>query len=103
MISKASDGNTGSNSYVINISDDEKTVLMKMKTLDGESVSRSPKTALCSRFHDALTWSTVNSSLVVTWTARRNANGTARFVAEGKWIRENAGVTLTCTGVFSRQ
>jgi hypothetical protein len=98
---KASDGDTGIYSYLINISDDEKTVLVT-EVQTGKSGHPTPVS--CSRFHDALTWSYVFPKQESTFTLRLNGNKTARLVSEGRWTSgPNAGVTSTYTGVFSRQ
>jgi hypothetical protein len=92
---KVNNGPITSDSYtfVISISDDEKTVSINEGT-----------PASCSRFRETLTWSLSNSSGTNTYTMRINSNGTASFVKEQRITSgDYAGVTSGETGTFSRQ
>jgi hypothetical protein len=103
VISKSSNGNTYSYSYVINISDDEKTVLIN-QAQTGKSMSGPPTPASCSRFREALTWSFSSAGGTTTYTMRINSNGTASFLREGRNFGGEADdVTYTQTGIFSRR
>src|SRR5262245_8631800 len=55
-VSRSSDGATGQYSQLIQVSDDEKTVLLHSAPV-GNSISGPPRQASCTRFGEALSWS----------------------------------------------
>ena len=107
-VNSSSDGEkANSNYYVIRISDDEKTVLINW-SLSGETMSGSDLQASCIRVGGTLTWNLTQIGETPTWlctdTLRMNANGTASFIRNGRWIAgDYQGITYNNTGTLSRQ
>jgi len=103
IVATASDGSSSNYSYLIEISDDEKTVLFRFAAV-GSSFSGPPDQASCTRFGQALSWSLSNSSATQTYSMRLNVDGTASFHMEGRWISgDNEGITFAHSGTLSRQ
>ena len=103
IVATASDGNSSNDSYLIEISDDEKTVLFRWAAV-GSSFSGPPEQASCTRFGQALSWSLSSSSATQTYSMRLNLDGTASFLMEGRWISgDYEGITYTHSGILSRQ
>ena len=104
VTANASNGSESSSvTYIIRISDDEKTVWINWSQ-SGQSVSGPGYQAPCNRFRETLTWSFTFPESISTDTLRTNADGTASFVREGKWTGgDNAGITYSHTGTLSRQ
>ncbi len=103
IVSQSSDGSESATAvYLIKISDDEKTAWVNWG--EAESNLNGPGyQAPCNRFREALTWSLTFPEYIITDTLRMNANGTASFVAEGRWTSgDNQGVTFNHTGTLSR-
>lgn len=103
VIAKASDGSDNSSAtYIIRISDDEKTVWINWNQ-SGQPISGPGYQAPCNRFRETLTWSFTFPASINTDTLRINTDGTASFVREGKWTSgDNEGITYNHTGTFSR-
>jgi hypothetical protein len=98
-----SNGNSSSTLYSVEISDDEKTVLVNSAEA-GTTISGPPAQAACTRFREALTWSFSGSDGMTTYSLRINGNGTANFHREGKYTGgDYDGLTYTHNGTFSRQ
>jgi hypothetical protein len=101
-------GSTDNNaSYVVKISDDEKTVLVSWR-LQGETTSGPYYQAACIRFGSALSWSLKQIGETPTWictdTLQLNSNGTANFVHAGSWIAgDYEGNSFNSTGTLSRE
>jgi hypothetical protein len=103
VIASSSTGESGSYSYTINISDDEKTVWINWNET-GQPISGPGHQAPCNRFRETLTWSLTFPESTVTDTLRIDANGNGSFVREGAWTSgDNQGVTYNQTGTLSRQ
>ncbi|MEY2480447.1 MAG: hypothetical protein QOI04_1374 [Verrucomicrobiota bacterium] len=101
-VNNASDGSSGSASYVIKISNDEKAVLITMGEA-GKTVSGPPTPTTCTRFGDALTWSFSASDGTTTYTMKLNSNGTASFLREGRYIGGDLdGITYSHAGTFTK-
>jgi hypothetical protein len=102
MAITASDGSSGSSSYLIEISDDEKTALFRWAAV-GNSFSGPPEQAPCTRFGPALSWSLSNPSWTDTFSMRLNIDGTASFLMEGRWTSgDYEGITYSHSGTLSR-
>lgn len=102
-INKASDGSSSSSTYLIKISDDEKTALVSFAAA-GESISGPPAQFSSTRFRDALTWSSTESWGSTTYTLRTISTGTASLLREGRYIGGDwDGVTFTHTGTLLRK
>jgi hypothetical protein len=98
-----SNGNNASYRYAIDISDDEKTVLLKIAAA-GQAPTGPPTQFSSSRFRDALTWTSSASSGTTTYTMRINPNGTASLFREGSSTDEDANTTTyTQNGTLSRR
>jgi TonB family protein len=104
VIATASNGSESSSvTYVIRISDDEKTVWINWSQ-SGQPVSGPGYQAPCNRFRETLTWSFTFPENTSTDTLRITTDGTASFVREGKWTSgDNEGITYSQTGTLSRQ
>jgi hypothetical protein len=106
-VDTSSSGNQGISSYVIKISDDEKTVLIDWH-VSGTNPSGTGLQAPCIRFGNSLSWSLKQLGDTPTWactdTFQLNSNGTASFVRQGTFIAgDYQGVTYNNTGTFSRE
>ena len=98
---KNSDGTTYSLSYIIKISDDEKTALVSIAEV-GKIMG--PTQFSCARFREALTWSMSNSGGTIVYTMRIKSNGTVDLLREGRFTGGDFdGTTYTETGTLSRQ
>jgi hypothetical protein len=98
----SSDGSSGSSSYVVKISDDEKAVLISMGEV-GKTISGPPSPASCTRFGEALTWSFSGAGGTTTYTMRLNSNGTASFLREGQYTGgDYDGTTYSHAGTFTK-
>jgi hypothetical protein len=101
VVANDSNGNSGSYSYQVSISDDEKTVLVNESEF-GKSPSGPPFPASCTRFGAALSWSFSDASGTSIYTMQLNSDGTANFRRDGRYVSEDETVTYTHTGNFSR-
>jgi TonB family protein len=104
VMANASDGSESTSvTYIIRISDDEKTVWINWSQ-SGQPVSGPGYQAPCNRFRETLTWSFTFPESIGTDTLRTNTDGTASYVREGKWTSgDNEGTTYSHTGTLSRQ
>jgi hypothetical protein len=103
VIATSSTGERSSASYLVKISDDEKTVLVNLANV-GATMSGPPWQFACARFRDALSWSSSDAGGTTTYTMRINADGTASFLREGRYTGGDLdGVTYTQTGTLSRE
>lgn len=103
VISNASNGESGSYSYVVRISDDEKTVWINWGEA-GQTIGGPGRQTPCNRFRETLTWSLTYPESTITDTLRLNTDGTSSFVREGAWVAgDNEGITYHQTGILSRE
>jgi hypothetical protein len=119
-ITKVSKGGDSSATYIIRISDDEKTVWINWGS---QQPSGAGHQAPANRSRETLSWSLTLPGFdlnvidvempeyLVMDTLRMNANGTASFVREGTYPSHvnfwtggpDPGITFKCTGTLSRQ
>ena len=94
-LNKISNGSsTGSSTYLIKISGDERTVWINWNK-SGTNITGAGLRVSCDRFRETLTWSLMQQGSMEKDTLRMNANGTASFLREGN--------SYNATGTLSRQ
>src|SRR6266404_3841813 len=73
VVANDSNGNSGSYSYQVNISDDERSVLLNETEL-GKGFGGPPFPASCTRFGGALSWSFSDAGGTTTYTMQLNSD-----------------------------